>query len=161
MRSAMCATPLAHSFDPPTCPPAPAQPTPTQPNKTSHAPPNRPTPPSQLSIRHKPHSLPNPQIHQHLLGPPQNRIKLIRPMEHLNLRPHPAHRQPPPPKNIRRLIRNLMRGPRRKRLQQPDRTRQQHGLLRVRHAVHLVREGLEPGLVGFDEGDEAGEFVPD
>lgn len=82
-------------------------------------------------------------------------------MEHLNLRPHPAHRQPPPPKNIRRLIRNLMRGPRRKRLQQSNRTRQQHGLLRVRHAVHLMGEGLEPGLVGFDEGDEAGEFVPD
>lgn len=29
----------------------------------------------------------------------------------------------------------------------------------VRHVVHLVGYAFEPGLVGFDEGDDAGEFL--
>lgn len=94
--------------------------------------PTKTPPQSQLRPpRHKLHSLPNPQIRQHLLRPPQNRIKFIRPLKHLHHTPHPPLRQSPPPKNIRRIIRNLMRDARTIKFTQRDGTREVFCLCRV------------------------------
>lgn len=71
----------------------------------------------QLSIGHKLHRLPYPQIHQDLLRPPQNRIELVGPMEHLDNPPHPTLRNAPPAEDVRRIVRNLVRGARRETLQ--------------------------------------------
>lgn len=111
--------------------------------------------------RHKPHRLPHAQIRQNLLRTPQNRIKLIRAIKHLH---HPAHarlRQRPAPKNIRRLIRHLMRTPRTECLQQRNRPAQLLALLRVAHLRHLVGDGFDPRLVRLDVLDDFGEFGAD
>lgn len=42
-------------------------------------------------------------------------------------------------------------------LEQADGAGEVLGLLLVGHVAHLVGDGLEPGLVGLDEGDHLGE----
>lgn len=104
------------------------------PSIPSTKPPTKPpsSPASQLRPpRHKLHSLPNPQIRKHLLRAPQNRIKFIRPLKHLHDTPHPPLRQSPPPKNIRRIIRNLMRDSRTIKFTQRNRAREELCLCRV------------------------------
>lgn len=82
-------------------------------------------------------------------------------MELLHHLPHSALRNAPAPKNVHRVIRNLMCAARRKGLQQANRAAEMFRLVFVAHVVHLIGDLLEPGLVGFNKGDHAGEFLAD
>lgn len=119
-----------------------------------------PPPPKPLQHRlgHDPTRLPHPQVRQNLLCAAQNRIKLVRPVELLHHLPHAPLRQTSPPKHIHRIVRDLVRAPRRIRLQQRDRAPQMLVLLRVTQATHLMRDRLEPRLRRLGQHDHAGEL---
>lgn len=78
-------------------------------------------------------------------------------MEHLNHLTHTALREATATEDVGRVVGNLLGGTGGVRLEETDGSAEVGGLLGVGHVAHLVGDGLDPGLVGFGEGDHAGE----
>lgn len=103
--------------------------------------------------------LPHTQVSQNLLRTAQDRIELVRAVELLDHASHARLCQTATSKDIDCLVGNLVCGPCGEGLQQANGSAEMLGLLCVGHVGHLVGDGFEPGLVGFDVGDHFGESV--
>lgn len=103
------------------------------------------------------HRLPDAQVRQDLLRAAQDGIELDRAVEHLDDPAHARLRQSATAEDVDRLGCDLVGRAGRVRLEQADGAAEVPGLLRVAHVAHLVGDGLEPGLVGFADGDHSGE----
>lgn len=91
----------------------------------------------------------------------QDGVKLVRAVEVLDDAAHARLREPAPAPDLHGLVGDLVRGARAAHLEQGDGPREVPGLLGVGHLALLVGDGLEPGLVGLDEGDHLGELLAD
>lgn len=99
------------------------------------------------------HGLSHAQITQNLLGPAQDRVKLVGAVKDFNVLAHARLGQAAAAPDLDRLVGNLVGGAGAAHLEQANGARELVGLRLVRHVAHLVRDGLEPRLVGFDEGN--------
>ncbi|KAL6415374.1 cellular nucleic acid-binding protein [Ilyonectria robusta] len=104
-----------------------------------------------------PHSLSYAEVTEYFLGTAKDGIELIRPMEHFDELAHAGLGETAATPDLDRLIGNLVSRTGSAHLQQPNRTREVLGLLLVGHVAHLIGNGLEPGLVGFDQSNHLGE----
>ena len=82
-------------------------------------------------------------------------------MELLHQAAHAALRQAAAAKHVGRVVGDLMRAPRRVRLEQPDGAGEDPALLRVAELRHLVRDVLEVRVQGLGVLDHAGELGAD
>lgn len=115
----------------------------------------------QLLLGHEFHSLSHTKITKHLLRTTQNGIKLVPPIKVLDITTHTRLRQSTTTPDLHSLVGNLVGHARTAHFQETDGATQVLGLLRVGHVAHLVGDGFEPGLVGFDEGDHFGQLQAD
>jgi hypothetical protein len=103
--------------------------------------------------------LPHTEIPQNLLRSAQNRIKLVRAVELLDHASHTRLRQSAAAENIDGFVSDVVRGAGGVGLEEADGATKEFGLLGVGHVGHLISDGFEPGLVGFNEGDHFRESV--
>ena len=81
----------------------------------------------------------------------QYRIKLVGPVEVLDDPAHARLRQAAAAPDLHGLVGDLVRHARAAHLQEADGSAEVLGLLGVGHVAHLVRDGLQPRLVGLDQ----------
>ena len=111
----------------------------------------------QHSLWHKLHGLPDTHVGQHFFGAAEDRVELVRPVEHFDFAAHSRLRQTAAAEDVDGVVCDLVGGPCRERLQQADRSAEVLALLRVAHVAHLVGYALEPRLVCLDVRNHLGE----
>ncbi|KAI6748767.1 hypothetical protein HG531_007714 [Fusarium graminearum] len=110
----------------------------------------------QFGVGEVPHGLSHTKISQDLLGSTENGIELVCSVEHLDELTHAGLGNSATTPDLHGLIGDLMGSAGCAHLEQTNGAGKVLRLLAVRHVAHLVCDGFEPGLVGFDESDHLG-----
>ena len=116
-------------------------------------------PTSKHSLWHLLHGLSNTQICQYLFGTAQDGVKLVRAVELLHHAAHSCLCDASSTKDVDGIIGDIVCTPSRVGLQQTNRATQQLRLSRIVHVIHLVGDGLQPGLTGFGQRDHFGNLL--
>lgn len=103
------------------------------------------------------HGLSDTQVAENLLGAAQDGVELVGAVEVLNVLAHAGLGEAAAAPDLDGLVGDFVGAAGDAHLEQADGAGEVEGLLLVGHVAHLVGDGLEPGLVGLDEGDHLGE----
>jgi hypothetical protein len=107
----------------------------------------------ELSIWHKLHSLSHAQIGQDLFSTTEDGVELVRSVEHLYGFTHAGLSETPSTENVDSFISDFVAAAGSVSFEESDGPAEEFVLVFVGELAHLVRDGFEPGLVGFADGN--------